>query len=231
MYSAAIAQRKATAPITAIEQLANVRDRYAVKLAKKGASDLPAAMKHWELAETSLEVLNTLIGVSSERLSLLGALWKHRAPFKKNEEGTVNVADSYKKASEFYTESYLYERGRSGQIDLYAGSNAIAFAYISGATAGIEEEYFNEAASHKDTSDFWSRVYKPDALVYQYLIKGGLQAQVSEIIGQYRRIFDHATAEQRQSTLDQLRFLRANLRENCLPTDRDAVDQILKAFT
>src|SRR5215472_2552794 len=81
LYRDAIRQEKSSAPIAAIEQLANVLDRYAATIwddEKKRAQ----AEALWEEAAGRLEKLGLLLNEggqkNTERLSLLGALYKRR---------------------------------------------------------------------------------------------------------------------------------------------------------
>ena len=201
MYKQAIGQEKASAPIAAIEQLANVLDRYAERLYP---SDSAKAAELWDEAYRKLEDLNLLLGESQERLSLLGGLFKRRRG-----SDPATQQEYYTEAARYYTRAYLYSRDKLSEINLYSGLNAIALAWVAGKPSEIAAECFREARSRTDASDFWDRVYTPDSLLLEHLIEGDLNNKyVDEVVAAYRRAFEHATPVNIDSALSQLRFLR-----------------------
>jgi hypothetical protein len=199
VYQEAIRQEKASAPVKAIEQLANVMDRFA---AGKFQEDPVRARKDWDEAERRLASLNDLLGKSKERLSLLGAIYKRRAG-----KDAPNRAEFQKKALEYYIEAYEYSRDELGDPDPYPGLNAIALAWLAGQTVAFEKECVAEAESRRDAEDFWERVYRPDALMLQLVMSG--RGSEEEVVAAYKLAMQHAAPNESKSATGQIEYLKA----------------------
>ena len=194
-YLEALGREEAQAPVKAIEQLANVLDRGAGKLQGKDAA---RAASMWDDAEKKLTGLNDLLGPTSERLSLLGALNKRRGP------------KFFGAAADFYCKAYEHKRSVSGELDPYSGLNAVSLAYLAGQSAPIAQECLAEAKRQRDEPSFWERIYRPDAILLEHLYAGDLDANTDAVVAEYRSALDGAAANERDSVIYQLEFLNWN---------------------
>ena len=202
-YQEAIRQEKASAPVKAIEQLANVMDRFA---ASRFQDDPGGAREHWDESERRLASLNDLLGKSKERLSLLGGIYKRRAG-----QDAAKRAEFQQKAVEYYTEAYEYSRDELKAPDPYPGLNAIALAWLASREVAFEEECIAEAKSRRDAADFWDRIYHPDALLLELLRRG--RGSEEEVVGAYKTALQHAAPNEKGSATGQLEYLK-NQTEN-----------------
>ncbi len=205
-YGNALKLEKASAPVQAIEQRANLKDRRAKELF---GTDPAGANQMWNEAEDDLLALNKLLGESSERLSLLGALWKRRgrADLEKR-------PDAFKKAAEYYRRAYLHARITKGKIDPYPGLNLIALSYLNGETQALPHECLEEAKRSRDDPNFWERIYLADAILLEHLLAGTLGSKAEEVIGAYQKTLRFAPPNERDSVLGQLQFIAEILKGN-----------------
>ncbi|HEY7338348.1 MAG TPA: CHAT domain-containing protein [Bryobacteraceae bacterium] len=217
IYREAIEQENAFAPVRAIEQLANVMDRYASGCFKE---DAKRALELWEDAERRLEGLNELLGESNERLSMLGGMYKRRAG-----QGGVKKTQLLRKALDCYTRAYEHSRNKLKTLDPYPGLNAIALAWLAGRRVSFEDECMAEAKSRKDAANFWDRVYNPDALLLDLLKNGRVSEK--EVIRAYKTAFQHATPSQSKSATGQIEYLKA---QTAIPEAASRLERILAAI-
>jgi tetratricopeptide (TPR) repeat protein len=198
-YKNALQLEKANAPVQAIEQRANLKDRRAGQLFR---TDPVRANQMWDDAEGDLIALNKLLGQSSERLSLLGGLWKRRgrADLEKR-------TDAFKKAVEYYRSAYLHARITKGEIDPYPGLNLIALSYLNGEKQPLPNECLEEAKRSRDDPNFWERIYLADAILLEHLLAGTLGPNAEEVISAYQNMLRFAPPDERDSVLGQLQFI------------------------
>jgi tetratricopeptide (TPR) repeat protein len=198
-YEEALRDGNSMASVQTIEHLANLQDRHAARLFAK---DPDQAGKLWEEAERRLRGLNDVLGKSSERLALLGALYKRKGTATEAARATY-----FQNAADFYQKAYNQTKATESRIDPYSGLNAVALSYIVSARSDIAEECIKFAAEQKDYPDFWARVYRPDALLLEHLRAGDLDSHLDEVVKAYKGAFQHGTPNERDSALGQLRFL------------------------
>ena len=152
----------------------------------------------WDDAEKKMTGLNDLLGPTSERLSLLGALNKRRGP------------KFFGAAADFYCKAYEHKRSVSGELDPYSGLNAVSLAYLAGQSAPIAQECLAEAKRQRDEPSFWERIYRPDAILLEHLYAGDLDANTDAVVAEYRSALDGAAVNERDSVIYQLEFLNWN---------------------
>ncbi len=202
-YRNAIAVPRASAPIEALEQLANVLDRSARD------EDAAKASQSWAEADKLLSILNTAIGPSGERLALLGAISKRRGEKEQDKE---KRGEHYRRAAELYREAYTFRRAKENLIDTYSGINWLMLEYSLGnpyePLREAAEEILAYAILPKTDPDFWARVALPDALTVEYLFAGTLGAHVDEVVREYESAFQHAAGNEQDSALAQLRVMQ-----------------------
>jgi tetratricopeptide (TPR) repeat protein/pimeloyl-ACP methyl ester carboxylesterase len=208
-FREAVGASKANAPVEAIEQLANCLDRLA---GRQLATKPDGARENWETAEKLLTNLNTTIGESSERLSLLGGLWKRRgeAEFKTNPDGSK---EAFQKSADFYRRAYESTRNARNEINIYSGVNWMMLVYLSHSelddpvkTAAMECLARAQQAQKEPT--FWDRVGEPDSLLVTYLLKTNLDQHVGELVELYRTAFQFGTPSEIDSVVSQWDFIQ-----------------------
>ncbi|MCC6389443.1 MAG: CHAT domain-containing protein [Bryobacterales bacterium] len=210
-YRNAIAVPRASAPIEALEQLANVLDRGARNEEAAKASQL------WAEAEKLLSILNAAIGPSGERLSLLGAISKRRGEKEQDKE---KRGGHYRRAAELYREAYTFRRAKENLIDTYSGINWLMLEYSLGnpyePLREAAEEILAYARLPKNSPDFWARVALPDALTVEYLFAGTLGEHVDEVVREYESAFQHAAGNEQDSALAQLDVMQKSAPSDAL---------------
>jgi tetratricopeptide (TPR) repeat protein len=205
----AIGGAKANARIETVEQLANCLDRRAKQLSK---AEPAVAQKMWGEAQRFLENLNTTLGESSERLSLLGALWKRRGEAQ-SEPTSEEAKRNFEQSADFYRRAYLYTRRWHNEVDVYSGLNWMTVSYLSRTPADPErdtamKECLEQSPKLKETPDFWDRVHEPDALLLSYLFANTLDQHVDEVADKYKRVFQFAGPVETDSVTGQWKFMQ-----------------------
>jgi CHAT domain-containing protein len=220
----AMRKPEANAPVQAIEQWANCMDRYA---GEQFATDEKGAREKWEQAQRLLENLNKTIGDSSERLSLLGALWKRRgqAEYKTNPEAGKNA---FQRAAEYYRGAYELNRKEQNEIHVYSGLNWMALLYVSGvapdeAVKTAAQECRARAQQRQESPSFWDRVAEPDTRLLSCLLDRSLEQHVDDLIRRYRVAFSFATPNEVKSVTRQWEFIQGLVHDEVLQLLIDAI--------
>lgn len=240
-YKLAVKHSDARASLRVVERLANLESRRVDSEKRKAeAADTKLETKLVKDADQSLKKaaaqLTWLIdefGATSERLSLLGRVYKSLALLDEQDgEKKLQLAsDWYKKASEFGLEA--------GQPrDNYATFNWLTCRILLSehapappkgkphrirktATPPVQPEFLRlledcvTAARKKlaEKEDFWVRVAIPDALVLRHLYLGTLPDNKEQIIAEYQAAFGTgARPHEVDSALSQLDFTRIMLK-------------------
>jgi CHAT domain-containing protein len=216
----ALAKPKAEANIEAIEQLANCLDRRAKQLL---ATDPPGAEKMWQDAQTMLLNLNTTIGESHERLSLLGGLCKRRGSAKSNPE---ERKPDFERSCEFYRRAYETNQLTCNEVNLYSGVNWMTMAYLSGspvdeALKKASAECLARVLQKTDQPNFWDRVSASDALLVDNLLKRTLREHLDDLEKLYTDAFGFGTPVEIDSVVSQVRFIQTM-------SPNDAVAELLR---
>lgn len=208
-FREAIGVSKANAPVETIEQLANCLDRLAGRQFAKKPDN---ARENWENAEKLLTNLNTTIGESSERLSLLGGLWKRRgeAEFETSPEESK---EAFQKSADFYRRAYESTRKARNEIDIYSGVNWMMLVYLS--KSGLDDavntaamECVARAQQVQKEPTFWDRVGEPDSLLVSCLLRKDLDQHVGELVELYKTAFQFGTPSEIDSVASQWDFIQ-----------------------
>ena len=221
-YTQALAPKEAKSevPIRALEQLADVKVRYAVQLreADGGEKAEVSSAKRKELLKGALEHLELALGfgATTERLSLLGSYAKRLALESAHDERRAAL----RRAAEFYERAYRQISRQTEELpDPYPALNWITLQFLANNADENERQQAEfllvieacvQAASQRQAvqPDFWERVHDPDAALLRALIEGKLADQATTIRQKYRKAFqERSTAYERESVLNQLDFL------------------------
>jgi hypothetical protein len=239
---------KSEVPIRALEQLANVKVRYAVQLRReaqerekngneKAEATATQRKKLLEDARTHLEQV-LKFGPTTERLSLLGSCFKRLALESDNEE---ERRGSLRDAAKYYRKAYEPKSLQTqSSPDPYPALNWIPLLFLANKPGEnkkqrgkfLAEIRNNERAAslrQVEQPSFWERVHAPDAALLRALIEGNLEGQANAILRQYREVFQtRSTAYQRESVLNQLDFLSEMLAWKGQHALADQVSQLRK---
>jgi hypothetical protein len=203
-FKRSVAHESATAPLKAIEQWVNLDDRRASKMEPAKGSKLRA-----EAAERLAALAP--FGDTSERVSLSAALNKRQADAAldraTNEDEIEDSRRLLRLAAEAYRKAHVIAQAQSGRIDPYSAVNWITLSVIigEGDTGASKHSELQEAlrevrraikALSEERSDFWTRVYQPDALLLHHLLENTLSTKESNadenrqaVVKAYRQTF------------------------------------------
>ncbi len=221
-YETALAIEKADCGLVTIEQLANLRARWAVELAQQGknAPDgaSPESLIHKSIAE--IEGLEAIAGATSERASLIASANKRLALVVRTRTALIDaltaMATHYKRAHEIAV--------AQNNLDTYPLNNwlmAWRLLSITGVpVAALKEvapaeslESLHDVARataekrDKQQPSFWNWIVPAECLLVRHL-GGALARHKGEICDSYRKAWSgKASTRQKRSVLDQFVFL------------------------
>jgi pimeloyl-ACP methyl ester carboxylesterase len=211
-YRRAVEDDSGLATIKAAEQLWNLQSRWAQTLA---GTDPARSVKLMSEAENGLLKLNTALGETVERLSLLASVAKRRMMISsivsEKRAALYTMADYYRLAYDLGV-----ERGKPAYYPLanYLTGQTLAFLLEEkGALPGDFDASLKEvmalAENEKQTKpDFWNTVTQTDCMVLRYLADRNISDHILEIIDGYGRVKNVGSPREFQSVLDQLDFLK-----------------------
>ncbi len=213
-YEHAVAHPSGGATLRAAEQLANIRDRYAISLTRNAAAsadDLELAQELSAAAATGLEALSTL-NPTSERSALFGGLYKRQAVASSDPARRIG---SLERSADCYLAAYTDEQSS------YTLLNYVQIETLRGRLAGqpssrVDDDQlrqvgrFERARVRTSAADFWDMIGAADASLTRKLVDGALHRSVDRLADLYQAAFaSRSTARQRASSVDHLRDLAA----------------------
>jgi tetratricopeptide (TPR) repeat protein len=232
-YEMVTARDKADAPIEAIEQLANLRARWATELAQSDPTKLPQALDHLRRAQRLLKALVD-VGETHERYSMLGSLEKRRAMLTTGDERRRALADM----GAAYAAASGMARTLGPSAIAYSLSNVLAakvvllWALPDGsperaiARPAVDEAMatLKDAATQLDDSstDFFDLSAKGTWILLHALATATLSETARhEVVEAYRRAASRgATPRVLASMQDQIAFFEDMARTEVLAADR-----------
>jgi len=238
-YSRVVSAEDACAPLSAIEQLANCRARWAMALARATPDRSDEALAQLDASERLLRNLLAL-GETSERWSLLGGVMKRRAELGPNPEAR---RDALAQMSDAYGKAFDLSRrgGRAG--DPYPLANRIAADVVTswrsgnGADAGAIEELLTlldaaEQAGAGTHTDAFNLVARAERDLLQALLAGALDEATSRRVEEAfaRGLSRGASAQHRDSVRTQFRFFRTMMATEFPEERRDEMIARLSAL-
>jgi pimeloyl-ACP methyl ester carboxylesterase len=232
-YKAALGAKKATLPVQAIEQLANLEARWAVaqwRSSKRARGPL-ATLKNSADRITALLQL----GSSVERLALLGSVHKRSAWVTTGPRRLTAL----RKMVEAYGKAHKEAIRRQDSVDPYPAINWLVAQWLlqwydDEATETLDEEIARwlplaeaAAAEGATSPDFWSRIHPIDCALLRHLVIGDLGEHVPDLVAAYRAAQGlGATLRDCRSLLDQFEFIIDILRTG----KTDVADQVVEAL-
>jgi hypothetical protein len=213
-YEAALASNKATFSVRAVEQLANLSSRNAVRTfrAQRNEETRTKAVATIEGWLGKLELLTEAIGRTPERLSLQASCWKRLAQIKS--EGVDDALENMKRCSD----EAAALGGDDPDYPLFMSGNAtICMAIRSGTPwSKIAAADLQRVAQQPppEEADFWKLVRSADARTDMALLETASgrdpASQASEmdgIKGAYLRAWNHIGSPVKMSSVtEQLEF-------------------------
>jgi len=208
----------ASAPLRTVEQLANVRAKWAVELYTTGKAK--KSRRQLKKARTALNGL-LQFGITPERLALLGSVERRHAQCCEGAAMTKALTDAlanYRKALD------LHRQETDRRVRFYPALNAVVLRVlvalrrnerltedtVAELTALIEEAC-SDAAS-QCCADFWSRVTPADAELARALVAHNLDDDaLTRIEGRYRESFRESSRSERATVWEHLEILGAAL--------------------
>ena len=235
-YERVLKAERASAPILALEQLANCKVRWAGRLLEAEPAD---DKKVSELLKHAEKILRHLIdlGPTSERWALLGGLMKRRAI------GAARDAKLRRKALEEMRDAYknAYDLSRAnGAGDAFPLGNQIAADLVlswrdngspkkddarAGVAASLKELRTIADGLSSSNTDFFSLVVVADQMLLQALMEGRLDDKTRDgILQKFKRALSRGiTARQRDSVRTQFLFFRRLMQAGFPKEDRDRI--------
>jgi tetratricopeptide (TPR) repeat protein len=216
-YNRIVTAEEACAPISALEQLANCRARWAVALAAGTPPKTAEANEQLQHAEDLLRRLLE-IGETSERSSLLGGVMKRRAELSRDRR---RRRDALQKMSEAYLKGFQISRQGGGAGDPYPLANHIAAEVVltwsegdkgrRTATKKLVTLLEQAESARTDTqTDTFNLIARAERSLLLALIGGELtDAQSGRVQAEFERGLSRgATPRERDSIRTQFRFFR-----------------------
>ena len=168
-YDRAITAERASVPITAIEQRANLRARLAVRQFRSGAAkNAEEACTQIEMSLDELKHLIAIAGETGERLALLGSIYKRMA------QVTGKRAD-FEKMRDKYLEAEKHALARNKSLDPYYRGMYTASVLVLGLTgdspanlsvdvnALLAPARVEAERRYADHANFWDGINRADA--------------------------------------------------------------------
>lgn len=216
-YEDAVNREEAGAPLSTIEQRANLLVRYADQLraeqsAGRQVGPPDGAKGPDKLIDEAVELLKWLLklGESSERLSLLAGCYKRKAAAAQTARERRRWLEE---AKEYYGRAHTFHQKNRGSIHPYPALNWLTYRYLLGESLDDSVALFDECkeAARKANAlkpSFWDRVAEPDAELLRHLASGDVDEHLQNIITLYRRSFGTGyTQGQVSSVTQQFDFL------------------------
>lgn len=204
-YDAGMQAEDAAISLRALERLANLHDRRAGELRRRGGEDADRAEieHHLDESDRLMSILRQ-IGPTGERLALDAGRMKRRAVAMQGEQRLSALSD----AAHRYKESY------GGTEQPYTILNYLQLEEIRARIAGDEPETaswqtpLDESLRDHEPSpdgDYWADVRRPDAHLTQSIANDSVDRDFAILEELYRAVFDNRSrASERASTLNHL---------------------------
>ena len=212
------------ASLRSLEQLVNVKVKYACLLLGADPPDPADEQRARNLFDEAAESMRGLLRVSEtpERRSILGSLWRRRAQFVAL--GPVRQALERSRA-EYEAAEGLYIR-QDGTVDYYSGLNRVVVTWLLSFHGGPVPDTADVVATiggyarvvaGRPQHDFWSRVTPADCAFTEALVKDALPDPKTgdRVARRYEAVFaGWSTRRERLTVVEHLEVV-----ERCLPAD------------
>ncbi|HVQ77721.1 MAG TPA: CHAT domain-containing protein, partial [Candidatus Binatia bacterium] len=221
-YEDALKAEGANVPVRAIEQLANLKARWAVSLHQHSPRATRAVPDPDALVAEALGHLDLLIALAptAERLSLKGSAFKRKAWLAGDVAARRLALEAMRDAYEKGAAATAVPADQRTPRDYYAHTNALTARFIlglhgqdGGALPADARALFDEIAASEERragreGDFWSHSARGDCLSLDHMIVGDLASHVEAVVGAYREARQRASSpRQWKSILEHYDFL------------------------
>ncbi|MFI9813775.1 CHAT domain-containing protein [Saccharothrix variisporea] len=223
-YEAAQLDWADSGSVRSVEQLVNVRAKWAVELTRTPNPELPSPDALLGDAEKSAGLLLKM-RETPERWALLGGVARRRAQCVARGKRKA-LTNALVEAREHYRKAVALHRERYGTVYYYPALNVVVLGWLAHqrdpeqpfdrAEAEKLVEESRQAAESVRRPDFWSRVTPADADFAQALVDGALD--VDRIAAAYSAAFAQSSRRDRASVLDHVELVA-----HALPTSTDAL--------
>lgn len=218
-YQAALSADPAELSVKAVEQLANLQIRWGASLAgASGKGGTPAAAEAIRDGRRRLELLLQL-GVTGERLSLMGSACKRLAMLAEGAERDEALAAMI----DYYRQAHELARQKTGAVDPYPLLNWLVGLHLADlrkktrkarAPLGTWLKEVEQIADERDDRepDFWNGIVRTECLLTRHLAAGDLAAHREAVAEGYLRVFRRgATPKELRSVIEHVDFIIALL--------------------
>lgn len=221
---------KAVASLNDLQELANIKAKWAVQQAAK-APETRAWVRLLDEADHIMELLIGL-GPSPERLSLRAGVARRRARCSTDPDEILAALET---ARDDYGQAAGLHEEKTGRIDIYPALNHILFEWMVARRRGEDYdrtpadaliERYRGSASEPDLS-FWSRVTDADVALTEGLISSRPlpRAVVDDIAERYVVAFTNSSSRERTTVVEHLDMIESAL--SGLPAaDTDALGDL-----
>ncbi len=218
-YEALLAAGKANFTVEALEQLENLRSRWAVHRWRNpgdgGPPELESLRSQIAASVRTLEHLPKGDAMPAERRALIGSAYKRLSQLARNPEERLDALKKMARAYKRAHEQGLRERGRVDTYPLHNWLGAeLMLRYLGGNGRRLPIEDLlagGELATLEDEAGdptFWTSVARADAQLIHHLAAADLSAHVPEIVQAYRDAWDRGGApKQLRSVAEHLEWL------------------------
>jgi CHAT domain-containing protein len=225
-YGQALGSKKASAPVQAAEQLANLLGRHAAMTAMMTGTVDAGVREAFQRAEEWLDWLDQKLPPTGERRSLRGSLYKRMAASLPDRrlEYLAKARDSYGVGAAATAE--------------YQSLNALALAFVLAdapmrATLVVQADAFWEGLAQQAPGadrDFWDLIKTPDTLLHRQVLRQSLDAAaLAELTTSYEQAWlARPSPRQWASVTDHIWFLQAMTADARLPCRNPKTSAALK---
>jgi tetratricopeptide (TPR) repeat protein len=218
-YQAALSADPAELSVKAVEQLANLQIRWGASLAgDSGKGGTAAAAEAIRDGRRRLELLLQL-GITGERLSLMGSACKRLAMLAEGAERDEALAAMI----DYYRQAHELARQKTGAVDPYPLLNWLVGLHLADlrkksrkarAPLGTWLKEVEQIADERDDRepDFWNGIVRTECLLTRHLAAGDLAAHREAVAEGYLRVFRRgATPKELRSVIEHVDFIIALL--------------------
>ncbi|MGH3693634.1 MAG: DUF7379 domain-containing protein [Pseudonocardiaceae bacterium] len=208
----------ASASMKTLEQLVNVRAKWAVERALHPTQPAPTAAELFTQADDSVELLLKL-GRTPERLSLRGSVARRRAQCLPPEQADA-LTEALKTARDAYHEAVELHRESTGTVDFYPALNEVVLGWLVAQRCGSAFDdtralelirQCRAAALARRCPDFWCRVTPADADLAAALISQELPGKIEAVAAGYLQAYAGSSRRERLAVLEHLDIIERAL--------------------